>query len=178
MTVSVTTIFTASSYVAGKWGVSVSSVGGLTHLEAKTVGTLADGQEESLTRTVATGVVTLGSDYFVINVGLSYDQILFTLPKEAASGRGTAQGKIQRVNEIAFKVNRSTQGFQYAPNATTLDFVNKALTPSVTTLFTGIIANLSFRGDYTRGIQIYIKNSSPLPIEILSIMPTLSTFDK
>lgn len=182
ITLSITTTFNALSYVSGRWGVSVSSIAGLSHLEAKTVGILADGVTESLTRTVASGVVTLGSNYFVVSVGLSYNQILYTLPKEQGTPRGTAQGKFQRYNEIFLNVNRSTQNFQYGTDGDNLDQVNLSFAPTVTTLYTGILppqgGGLAMRGGYTRGAQIYLKNSEPLPIEILSIMGTLSTEDK
>jgi len=182
ITLSITTTFNALSYAVGRWGLSVASVAGLSHLEAKTIGILADGITESLTRTVASGVVTLGSNYFVVTVGLSYDQVLYTLPKEAGTQRGTAQGKLQRFNEVAFKVNRSTQNFKYGPDADHLDDVNLAVTPTVTTLYTGIIppqgGGIAMRGGYKRGAQIYIKNSNPLPIELLSIIGTLDTNEK
>lgn len=182
ITLSITTTFSALSYSAGFWGVSVSTVSGLSHLDTETVGILADGQVESLTRTVASNALTLGSNYFVIQVGLSYDQILYTLPKEAGAQRGTAQGKVQRFNEIALKVNRSTQNFKYGPDASNLDDINVSFTPSVTTLYTGILppqgGGIGMRGGYARGAQIYIKNSNPLPLEILSIMGSLSTEEK
>lgn len=182
LTLSITTTFNVLSYAAGYWGVSVSSLSGLTHLEAKTLGILADGKVESLTRTVASGAVTLGSNYFVIHAGLSYDQIMQTLPKEAGSVRGTSQGKIQRINEILFKVNRSTQNFQYGQDANNLDYVNLAFTPTVTTLYTGILpperGDISMRGGYQRGSQVYIKNSNPLPLELTSLIMTVDTQDK
>lgn len=182
ITLSITTTFNALSYAAGRWGVSVSSVSGLTHLEAKTVGILADGLTESLTRTVASGAVTLGSNYWVVTVGLSYDQILFTLPKEAGTNRGTAQGKFQRINEIALKVNRSTQDFKYGPDADNLDNINLAFTPTVTTLYTGVLppqgGGITMRGGYKRGAQVYIKNPNPLPMEVLSIIGSLDTNEK
>lgn len=182
ITLSITTTFNALTYAAGLWGVSVASVSGLDHLEAKTIGILADGNTESLTRTVASGAVTLGSNYFVISAGLSYDQILFTLVKEAATERGTAQGKWQRYNEIALKVNRSTQDFKYGTDSSNLDDINLAITPTVTTLYTGIIppqgGGIAMRGGYKRGAQVYIKNSNPLPIELLSIMGSLDTNEK
>ncbi len=182
ITLSITTTFSALAYSAGFWGVSVSTVSGLTHLEAKTVGILADGLTESLTRTVASGAVTLGSSYFVIHVGLSYDQILYTLPREAAAQRGTAQGKIQRFSEIALKVNRSTQNFKYGTDASHLDDINMAFTPTVTSLYTGILppqaGGIAMRGGYKRGAQVYFKNSNPLPMEILSIMGALDTNEK
>lgn len=182
ITLSITTTFNALSYSSGRWGVSVSTISGLTHLEAKTIGILADGVTESLTRSVASGVVTLGSNYFVIHAGLSYDQILYTLPKEAGTNRGTAQGKLQRINEIALKVNRSTQGFKYGTDASNLDDANVAFTPSVSTLYTGILppqgGGLTMRGGYFRGAQVYIKNPNPLPMEILSIMAAVDTEEK
>lgn len=182
LTLSITTTFNALTYSSGRWGISVSTLSGLSHLEAKTVGILADGATESLTRTIASGAVTLGSNYFVINVGLSYDQIIYTLPKEAGSQRGTAQGKIQRYNEMSLKVNRSTQIFKYGPDASTLDDINLAFTPTVSTLYTGVLppqsGGISMRGGYSRGAQIYLKNPNPLPIEILSIIGSLDTNDK
>lgn len=178
ITLSITTTFNSLSYIPGYWGISASIVSGLSHLESETVGILADGRTESLTRTVASGSLTLGSNYFVVHVGLSYNQIIYTLPKEAGSQRGTAQGKVQRINEISLKLNRSTQDFYYGPDSSNLDLISLAITPSVTTLYTGTIKNIAFRGGYHVGAQIYLKNSNPLPIEILSIISTLDTNDK
>ena len=182
ITLSITTTFNALSYAPGFWGVSVASLSGLSHLEQKTVGVLADGQKESLTRSVASGVFTLGSNYWVISVGLSYDQILFTLPKEAGTNRGTAQGKLQRYNEVFFKLNRSTQDFKYGPDADHLSDVLMAFTPTSTSLYTGVLppqgGGIAMPGGYFRGAQIYIKNSNPLPMEVLSIIGTLDTYEK
>ena len=182
ITLSITTTFTALSYSAGLWGVAVRSVSGLDHLDAKTIGILADGLTDSLVRTVASGTVTLTTMAFVISAGLSYDQLLFTLPKEAATQRGTAQGKWQRYSEIGFKVNRSTQNFKYGLDASNLDDVNLAITPTVTSLYTGVLppqgGGLAMRGGYKRGAQIYVKNTQPLPLEILNIMGNLDTNEK
>ena len=182
ITLSITTTFNALSYAVGLWGMSVRSVAGLSHLDAKTVGILADGQVDSLTKTIASATVTLTSLSFVVHVGLSYDQIIFTLPKEAGTQRGTAQGKMQRFNEISLKLNRSTQNFKYGPDASNLDDINMAFTPTVTTLYTGILppqgGGITMRGGYTRGAKLYLKNSNPLPMEILSIMGSLDTAEK
>ena len=178
----VRTTFGELTYINGFWGKSVTSVSGIDHLESETVGILADGLTESLTKTVASGAVSLDDDYFVVHVGLSYDQILQTLPKEAGTNRGTAQGKIQRINEVAFKVNRSTQNFKYGTDSSNLDDVNISFTPTVTTLYTGVLppqgGGLTMRGGYPRGARVYIKNSNPLPIELLSIMSSLETYEK
>lgn len=181
ITLSITTTFNSLTYAKALWGVSVSSVAGMDHLEAKTVGILADGITESLTRTVASGVVTLGSNYWIISLGLSYDQNLFTLPKELVTREGSAQGKWQRYSDIKFRVNRSTQNFKYGTDASNLDQINLAVTPTVTSLFSGIIPPqgglVSMRGGNKRGAQVYVRNSEPLPLEILNIMGALETYE-
>jgi len=175
-------VFDASSYAAGKWGLSVQTISGLSHLEAMTVSVLGDGGTDKPSKTVASGVIQLAYDYFVVNVGLPYDQILYVLPREAGSARGTSQGRVQKINEVAFKLNRSHKGFQVGGSSTTLDRAgtrdpNTELgTPEL--LFTGIAPNITLQSDYEYGAQIYIKNEDPLPIEMLSIMSVLTTYDK
>ncbi len=200
--------FNATTYTPSYWGKSVKTITGLTHLETCSTVVLADGGTDKPDKTVTNGTITLAYDYFVVNVGLSYDQIIYTLPFEAGSERGTSQGKIQRINELAFKVNRSHKGFYvggtedaldvvsyiestteeilYTGTIPNPDFVLKRVsfrdpatpmgTPEV--LFTGIIPNVSFRDNYQYGSQIYIKNSDPLPLELLSIIATVTTNDK
>ncbi len=200
--------FSTTSYAAGRWAKSVSEISGLSHLEGKTVAVLADGGTDKPDKVVSSGTITLAHDYFVISVGLPYDQKIKTLPMEAGSARGTAQGKIQRINEIAFKVNRSHKGFKvggtedetdivsyiestteevlYTGTIPNPDFICERIsfrdpaTPMGTPelLYTGIIPNISFRDNYQRGSQITIINEDPLPVELLSIMSTLETFDK
>lgn len=172
----IVTPFNQLTYAVKRWGISVASVSGLDHLEAKSVKLLVDGQPDETDKIVASGAITLTDDYFVITAGLGYDQIIYTLPKEAASNRGTAQGKIQRINEIAFKINRSYPHFYAGGNSLLLDIVSPTISTIVLT--TGTIQNVSFRNDYRYGSQVYIENSVPLPIELLNIIATLETFDK
>lgn len=180
--IAVTYTFSTLAIAVSRWGISVDSLTGLDHLEAKTVSVLADGGTDKPAKTVSSGTITLADDYFVVNVGLSYDQILKTLPKEAGSQRGTSQGKIQRINEVAFKVNRSFKGFSVGGNsdfAEQIQFRDPATslgTPEL--LFTGTIPNITFRDDYQYGSQVYLINSEPLPIEVLSIIMAMETFDK
>lgn len=154
----------------------------MDHLVSKTVSILADGLVDSLTLTIGSSSVTLSTNRFVVHVGLPYDQIIETLPKEAPTQRGTAQSKMQRYSEIALKVNRSTQGFKYGPDANHLDDVNLAFTPTVTTLYTGFLppetGGIAMRGGMVRGAKIYLINSNPLPMEILQIIGTMETYDK
>lgn len=200
--------FTTTAYAAGTWGLSVSSLSGLGHLEAKTVTVLADGGTDKPNKVVSNGTITLAYDYFYVNVGLPYDQIIYTLPQEAGSQRGTSQGKKQKINEVGFKVNKSHKGFFVGGTEDELDEVRYAdeLIPDVVytgtipnanfvlkrvsfrdpstllgtpeLLYSGTIPNISFRDDYQYGSQVYIKNSDPLPLELLSLITTLDTIDK
>lgn len=200
--------FSTTSYASGFWGVSVSSISGLSHLESETVSVCADGGTDKPNKTVSSGSITLGYDYFVVNVGLPYDQIVKTLPQEAGAQRGTAQGKIQRINQVAFKVNRSHKGFYVGGTETSLDDHSYSETISASTiyvgtipnpnfvlervafrdpttllgspevLYTGTIPNISFRDDYKYGSQVYLKNEDPLPIELLNIITTLDTNER
>jgi hypothetical protein len=181
-TITVSNTFSSLAFAASRWGISVSTIIGLDHLEGESARVLADGGVDNPAKTVSAGTITLAYNYFVVRVGLPYDQIVYTLPKEGGNNRGTAQGKIQRINEIAFKVNRSHRGFKAGESAAELDVVatRDPSTPMGTPeqLFTGIIPNISFRGNYAYGSQIYIKNEDPLPVELLSIMLSVDTYEK
>lgn len=178
----VTSAFDALSYEETRWGLSVEEISGLDHLEAAEVVVLADGGLDKPDKVVSSGTIDLAYNYFVVVVGLPYSSTLKTLPFEAGSGRGTAQGKIQRINQIGIKVNNSYKGFQIGDNDDRLQRVvfrepNTSMgTPEE--LYTGVISNINFPGDYAYGAQIIIKNDDPLPIEILSLMPTLTTEEK
>lgn len=180
-TITVKYDFDALSYPVNRWGVSVTTVSGLTHLEAETVRVLADGGMDRPDKTVSAGSITLAYDYFVVRVGLPYDQILNTLPKEAGNVKGTAMGKVQRINKVGFKVYRSHKGFYMGSDADNLDLVAtrdpSTLMGSPESLYSGVVPGETFRSDYKYGAEIYIKNSDPLPLEMLSIMGDLETFD-
>jgi len=174
--------FDASTYASGYWGVSVEEISVLDHLEGETVTVLADGGVDKPNKVVSNGTITLAYDYFVINVGLPYTQTIKTLPQEAGSQRGTSQGKIQRINQIGFKVNKSHKGFYCGGDETYLDKVQfrdpTTLLGTPELLYTGVIPNISFRDDYRYGSQVLIQNSDPLPIELLSLMTSIDTNDK
>ena len=174
--------FSTTSYAVNRWAVSVTSVSGINHLEAKTVRVLADGGLDAPDKTVSSGTISLAYDYFVVNVGLPYTQTLRLLPKELASARGTAQGKKQRINEVSFKVYRSHKGFYVGGTVDMLERVNfrdpATLMGTPEQLFSGMIPNVSFRDDVQYGSEIYIQNKDPLPVEFLSVMGALETFDK
>lgn len=180
-TITVRHAFDALSYPVNSWGVSVSSISGLDHLEAEDVRVLADGGMDRPDKTVSAGTITLAYNYFVVRVGLPYDQILATLPKEAGNAKGTAQGKVQRINKVGYKVYRSHRGFYVGGDEDNLDLLAtrdpSTLMGTPEQLYSGVIPGETFRSNYAYGAEVYIKNSDPLPVEMLSIMGDLETFD-
>lgn len=174
--------FSTTAFAAGRWGVSVETISGLNHLEAKSVSVLADGGTDKPNKTVSNGSITLAYDYFVVTAGLPYTQKIITLPQEAGSQRGTSQGKIQRINEVGFKVNRSHKGFTVGGTEDEIERISfrdpSTLMGTPESLFTGTIPNITLRGDYKYGAQVVIENSDPLPIELLNIITSLDTNDK
>jgi hypothetical protein len=174
--------FSGSSIAAGSWGKSVDAISGLSHLEAKTVKVLADGGLDKPDKVVSGGSIDLAYNYFIVQCGLPYTQKVTTLPFEAGSQRGTAQGKIQRINQVMFKVNRSYRGFSVGGSSALAERVEfrepttEMGTPEL--LVTGILSNISFKDDYQYGSEIHIVNDEPFPIELLSIMAMLDTQDK
>jgi hypothetical protein len=181
-TAGVATTASTLAYASNYWGISVKTISGLDHLENKTVRVLADGGVDLPNEVVSAGAITLNYNYFVINVGLPYTQKIKTLPIEAGSQRGTAIGKIQRINEVAFKVNRSYKGFKVAGTEATIEQIQwrdpTTLMGTPELLYTGVIPNISFRGDYKYGAVVFIENPDPLPIELLNIICALDTQDK
>lgn len=174
--------FSDSTIAPGYWGKSVDAITGMDHLSGSTVAVLADGGVDKPAKTVSGGTVALAYNYFVVQCGLPYDQKLQLLPFEAGSQRGTAQGKIQRINQVMVKVNNSYRGFKMggtealAERVEFRDPTTELGTPEE--LYTGIIPNVNFRDDYRYGSQIWLVNDAPFPIEILSIMAMLDTQDK
>ena len=174
--------FSTTAYAANRWGLSVDEISGLDHLEAKTVRVIADGGVDKPDEVVSGGSITLNYNYFVISIGLPYNQKIKILPFEAGSKRGTSQAKIQRINEVGFKVNRSFKGFLTGGETAYLEQVNwrdpttEMGTPEL--LYTGVMANISFRDDYRYGSQVLLENAQPLPIELLNIIAALDTQDK
>lgn len=178
----VTTSFSTTAYAAGNWGLSVSQISGLDHLEAESIGVLADGGTDKPAKTVSNGAITLGYNYFYVLAGMPYTQKIKSLIQEKGSKRGTSQGKKQRINEVGFKVNNSFKGFKTGGETAMLDPINfrdpTTLMGTPEALYTGVIPNISFRDDYRYGSQVLIQNSEPLPIELLNLITSIDTNDK
>ena len=147
-------------------GAAATTLSGLSHLEGQTVAVLADGEYIG-TKTVASGQITLTTAASVVQVGLPYDSVVETLGIEVQTNNGTIITRPKLVNTVWVSVYE-TQGIQVGPNSTRL----KPLPDCANDLYTGDARILMDTGWEQNG-RIYIKQSKPLPMEILAITPQL-----
>jgi len=175
--------FSSLTYLANQWGVSVTDLSGLDHLEGEEVVYLADGGVENFEDrlTVAGGAITMNSDYFYICVGKSYESYLTTLPLSTDMKTGTSIGQKKRINQIGAKVDRSL-GVEYGKNKTSLfKFTTRAQATLLGTpepLYTGEYNGQLFQGTVDYTAQITIAQRRPLPMNLLAIMPVEMTHNK
>jgi hypothetical protein len=168
----VTTKFENLVIQGGFWGISITSMSGLNHLENKTVQVFADGleQEEKL---VSSGSITLDKPSFRVVVGLPYQSYITTMPMEAGSQNGTAVGKRKRISEMAIRVWNSL-GVKVGRDLNNLyDTIYQQTEP-----YTGVIPNIKYNQGWVWDANITVEQSHPYPMNILSIAPIVTEVDK
>jgi hypothetical protein len=155
------------------------SLSGLSHLEGQTVSILGDGSVHP-DKTVSSGAVTLERYVTKAHAGLSYNSTLQTLRVDAGSAMGTSQGKIKRINELTVRLFRSV-GLKVGRDANNLDIVpfrsSATAMDAPISLFTGD-KEIELNGNYDTDGQLTIRQDQPLPMNILAVYATLSTFDQ
>lgn len=155
------------------------SLTGLDHLEGQTVSILGDGSVHP-NKTVSSGAVTLERYVTKAHAGLSYNSTLTTLRVDSGSAMGTSQGKIKRINELTVRLFRSV-GLKVGRDANNLDVVpfrsSASSMNAPIALFTGD-KEIELNGNYDTDGQLTIRQDQPLPMNILAVFATLSTFDQ
>ena len=159
-------------------GSAVTTISGLDHLEGQTVSVLANGATHP-DKTVSSGSITLDRSSTNVKVGLSYSSILQTMRLDAGSQNGTSQGKTKRIYEITIRlyesvgveVGESLDNMERIPFRTSSDPMDQGIPP-----FTGDKA-VEFRGNYDTDGFIFVRQTQPLPLTILSLYPELQTND-
>ena len=155
------------------------SLSGLSHLEGQTVSILGDGSVHP-DKTVSSGAVTLERYVTKAHAGLSYNSTLRTLRVDAGSAMGTSQGKIKRINELTVRLLKSV-GLKVGRDANNLDIVpfrsSAAAMDAPIALYTGD-KEIELNGNYDSDGQLTIRQDQPLPMNILAVYATVSTFDQ
>ncbi len=158
----------------------VTAISGLDHLEGESVDILADGMTLQ-SQTVSGGAITLSEAGGVIHIGLGYDSDLCTLnPEPGAGGGKTTQGTTKKITSVALRLHDSV-GAQIGPDADHLKDVlfvdDTVMMGRPAELFSGDIDTMSFNGSHGKDVNVFVRQSDPLPLTILAIIYELELGD-
>ena len=149
-------------------GAPVTTISGLTWLEGKTVSILADGAVHPQ-RVVTAGSITLDVEASKVQVGLPYESDLQTLPM-AIEVAGFGQGRMKNINKVWLRVYRSS-GIFVGPTPNKLVEAKQRTTEpygSPPDLKSEEIP-LMLTPTWADSGQVYIRQSDPLPLTIVSL---------
>jgi hypothetical protein len=159
-------------------GSATTTISGLDHLEGQVVSVLANGSTHP-NRTVTNGSITLARSSTKVKVGLSYTSILQTMRLDAGSQNGTSQAKTKRIFNVSIRLYESI-GVEVGPNLSNMEAIpfRSSANPmdQAIPVFTGD-KEVEFRGNYETDGFIFVRQTQPLPLTVLSLYPELITND-
>ena len=159
-------------------GSAATTISGLDHLEGQTVSVLANGATHP-DKTVSGGSITLDRSSTKVKVGLAYTSLMQTMRLDAGSQDGTSQGKTKRIFDITIRLYESI-GVEVGPDLNNMERIpfRSSANPmdSGVSVFTGD-KEVEFRGNYETDGFIFVRQTQPLPLTILSLYPRLQTND-
>ena len=159
-------------------GSATTSISGLDHLEGETVTILADGATHP-TKTVSSGSITLDRSSSKVKVGLPYTSLLQTMRIDAGASNGTSQGKTKRIYDVTIRLYESI-GVEVGPDLNNMERIpfrsSADEMDSGVPVFTGD-KEVEFRGNYETDGFVFVRQTQPLPLTILSLYPRLQTND-
>lgn len=150
------------------WSFARKDLGGLSHLEGKTVSILADGAVMPQ-QVVTSGAISLQRAATKIIVGLPYESDLQTLPM-TLNVDGFGQGRMKNVNKAWLRVYKSS-GIFIGPDADYLVEYKQRTTepygspPSLKSDELLVVMTPSWGA----GGQVYIRQSDPLPLTLVGL---------
>ena len=157
-------------------GSATNSISGLDHLEGETVSILADGATHP-DKTVTNGAVSLDRNVTKASIGLGYTSLLQTMRIEAGAAEGVAQGQTKRIHDVTIRLLASVgveigsdlNNMERIPFRSSANPMDVAIPP-----FSGD-KQVEFRGDFETDGYIYVRQTQPLPINIIGIYPRVTT---
>jgi len=159
-------------------GSAASTISGLAHLEGQTVSILANGAAHP-NKVVSSGEVVLERSATKVKIGLPYISLLQTMRIDAGSQNGTSQSKTKRIYDITVRLYESI-GVEVGPDLNNMERIPfrssaNAMNSGIN-VFTGD-KEVEFRGNYETDGFIFVRQTQPLPLTILSLYPKLQTND-
>lgn len=149
------------------------TITGLGHLEGKTVNCLADGNV-ILGKVVASGQIALDVIYDLVHIGIPYVSDLETLNIEVNLQSGTSQGRQIKVSMLVLKLLNSRGGYLGPDEDTLFPLHNEGRETwdDPLELYSGDQPE-TLGGGYSDGGRIFFRQTDPLPVTILAIVPSL-----
>jgi hypothetical protein len=159
-------------------GSATTTISGLDHLEGQVVSVLANGATHP-DRTVSGGSITLARSSTKVKVGLKYTSLLQTMRLDAGAQNGTSQAKTKRIFNISIRLYESI-GVEVGPDLNNMEAIpfRSSANPmdQAIPVFTGD-KEVEFRGNYETDGFIFVRQTQPLPLTVLSLYPELITND-
>lgn len=153
---------------------------GLDHLEGQTVSILGDGEVLDQ-QVVSGGEISINSTSAYVHVGLPYESDFETLNIEVGLRDGTTQGRKVKISNVTFRLLNTRGGF-IGPNEDTLydAFTTASLASAIeiddvvgaenNRLF-NVDVRLPLGAGYEGGGRVFYRQSDPLPVTILAVIP-------
>lgn len=155
------------------WTHARKEFAGLGHLEGKTVSILADGHVEPQ-KVVTSGAIELSVAAGVVHVGLPIEADFETLDIAPAT-QETIRDKQKIIQAVRMILEESRGVFAGKDQNNLLEYKQRAsenYDDPVSTL-TGI-ADIQIIANWNKGGRIFVRQSDPLPLSILAVIPELS----
>lgn len=152
------------------WDYAILDVGGLSHLEGKTVSILTDGSVHAQ-RTVSSGVITLQEPAAIVHVGLPIEADFETLDLNVPQGE-TIRDKEKNIPAVRLIV-QDTRGLLAGPDPRNLYELKQREYENYdepTNLLTGL-AEILVDSNWNKQGRIFARQSDPLPVTILAAIP-------
>lgn len=152
------------------WGFARNTVGGLEHLEGKTISILTDGAVHPQ-RTVNTGIVSLDYPAVKIHAGLPFISDLQTMPLSAQLRDGSfGQGHAKNVNKVWLRVYRSS-GIFAGPDFDHLTEAKQRTTEPYGTppALKSDEIELMISPSWSQAGHVCVRQVDPLPLTVASI---------
>lgn len=152
-------------------GAATTTISNLNHLEGKTVNVLADGFVIK-GKVVVAGSITLPNPASIVHVGLPYTSDLQTLSVQVPMPDGSSYGRRVKIAEVNVSFLNSRGGF-LGPDEESLDEMIELSGQNlndVKELYTGEFKQV-LGSNYDSGGTVFYRQTDPLPVTILSVMP-------
>jgi len=170
--------------LSGTFGAPQAVVYGLGHLEGEAVVGLMDGVPFDPI-TVEGGAIELPQEATDVVVGLQYTSELETSRIDAGSASGTAQGKSKRMQQVRMEVWDTYGGevglWDEVNKAFVWDAINYDEAPysemETNELRSGITEPIAVDAGYSKRGTVAVRQTLPLPFNLISIMPQMHTQD-